>query len=1246
MQLRTWLLSLLSLGLLAIGPLTRDDEPAPLDPMVIYPFSSTVVWNAAPPSAVVRATVGRDGRVAAEAEVQASIGGMAVVSLKAPEGDFYLQPADVLRLEPLTGSAVEIVIPDVRADMDVRTNRVEGRSPEGLTMTLTVDVKDPRTGAVVVRPVDAPPVRDGTRFSYALDGVTTVRPGDTARLTFRTDGIAFRLPVAALAAEIDVEQRVVAVTASLGTQVRLRLFGSDPSFGTNFLMTGGATGRSTTIPEGVGPLTGLQLQVGADSPVDGLDARELSAQVPVLGLWVDLDRDEVHGTAPPDSPLVVQVRDPSTTLESKPTASAGVRSDSTGAYTASFRPDHDLQGGWKVAVRLPLDEGLTLVARIVTRSVRVPLYGQTISAFLPDLTLPITMTLRSAAGTLKATGQAQVSRSQAEFQAARGMEVGGVQILPTDTLEIETSRGDPIFLTMPELEAHADAAKQELTGTAPPGSTLRLTVPDATGKRIHHFTTADDDGHYRFPQTEDLSFLPETSGSVAVISSRGDEFELSWVVPQLSLNLVSLQLGGIGPNGRDVTVEVQDPAGAVLIHRAQRMNAKPVAVYHRGQSWRMPLVDSAGQPLALRPGDVVRAWIGPDVTELVVPTIQVDFDVTADIIRGRTSLRRAAVSGHVWKAALFGGVEEGRPLATVQSTTDDAGLWQWDLAESGGLAGLDNVTIYLAAENGHFVVTRASARGFTVDMSSGDISGFVAPGQHVTATLRGPAALRGAGADLASNDGAFTLRVVDERGQPVLPTDGDEVIIATDRPTETMRAVLPRFEAHVSVADKAVTGLAVPGGLVSVSVAPTFRVGIELNNPNDGVATTGAEENGRYSFAFADIIRGDTQALAPSPGAEFKVRQQVEPGFFVQRRAYVPLINAEHGGSQVCGVASPHQRVDATLRSGTGEVLAQGSAQADARARYSIRLRDSAGRTRRLVPGQSVTIEVDGHEAKLALPPLNVTVDRGIVAPQYSAFPVDRISGATSPYVDYFVTVPLIDCFTGEVLGSQYDGRTASNGALSTYINPQSAGEGVELAFRMGTGQRFFRHLRRLQLEAHVGKPTLMLYGTVGNQVDVELRRGGEIAARADMILDDEGRGRLDFRTPAGAAVMIAAGDVIAAREEQSKALTTVVSLNVDGDAASGLFGSTAPDQCIVVQLRLRDGRTLAITTEASSMGDFALRETDLPPRRDWGLGDVTTFLVLAPDQDGHRTAVDGRLAAEPQDPRARPIFLPMLGPR
>ena len=1213
------------------------------DRVVIYPLSSNVLWNEAPPNTVVRATVGREGHLVAQTEAMSTSVGTVVLGLVSNAGGFYFQPDDVLLLQPLSGAGVRLSIPDIRADLDLMGNQIVGTSPEDLDITLALDDLDPVSGETVARPVDVQPVRNGVAFKFPLQGLRDSRPGDSAQLRFRSDGVVYRLPVAALSVEARLGERVLALKASLGTLIHVRLVDGSfvPVWDEALVMTGVAR-RTVAIPEAAGTLSGLRLLVSSVSPIAGLEQANISQPLPVLRFWVDLDQDEVHGTGPQDTLVTIQLRDPAHMASPLPAVSVDLRTDASGAFMKSFRPAYNIEGGWRVSVRLALADNVIAIDSISTRSVRATLYGQSISAYLPDSTLPITVTLRSRSGEIKARGPARSEGARVGYAVKQGSRDGDVQILPSDTIEIESSKSDPILVTVPPVAAQVDIAHKELVGTAPAGERIRVTYADQAGKKQSQFTIADDDGRYRFAEDRGLRFDPGTAGSVAVISARGDEFECSWVVPQMALDLVDGWLQGIGPQGQDVTVDLRNPSGVQLTKIRLRVQAGTAASYFRAGRWQMALRDRADQPLRLEPGDVIHALIGPDELQLTVPFVQVDLDTAADVVRGRTSLRQASVSGLLWKASPFGGIEEGKPWV-IQAEVVQQGFWQWDLSDSGGLSGLDAVVAYLSIDSQNTVVTRATARGLGVDVSTGLVSGFMRPGRDVVATVIRQAADQGSGRTTTTPDGAFQLRITDSAGTVVLPRQGDEVVLSTGFPTETMRILIPRFEAQVDLLNRSVVGIAESAGLVGVSVAPTFRVHIEQNNFNDGVATTVPDDSGHFNIPFAAIVRWDDQHLAPSPGAAFKIRQNLDGGSFVQRSVYVPLINAEHGGSLVCGIAAPLQPVAAVLRDHTGLILAEGRGIADTDAHYSIRLRDASGHPKRMDAGQSIAVQVDGREAKLLLPPLKLSLETEVMLPTQSAFPLYRISGVSNAYTDYFVTDPLQDCFSGQVLGSQDDGRTGSKGSFSKVINPPAAGAGVEIAFRAGGGQRYFRHLRRLRLEAYVGTSRLDLVGTVGTEAVVELRRDGQVMARQSKTLDENGQGRVDFRSLPGEVMAIQPGDRVVADDGSTQEQLDVVPLGFDGDAASGLFGKTAPIQHLTFQLNLRDSRTLALETESSPSGTFALSQADLPPRRNWDLADVTTFRILATDRSGHHTVVAGRLGPEPPTPRPQRLFLPWL---
>ena len=1213
-----------------------------VDRIVIQLFGNVIQWNEAPVGTLVRATVGRDGRPVAEAEAISSIDGTVTLGLKANNGDFFLSPGDTLLLQPLTGATLQLSIPAIQADLDRKSNTIVGLAPTNQEISVALDDRDPTTGATVVRPIDAQAVRDGTRFTIALQGFKDTRPGDTARVTFKANGVACRIRVAAFAVETRLEKRELEITASLGTTINATLSNAArvPVFSHTIIIQG-SPDVIVTIPDAAGIMSGTQLQIMRTSSVDELSLPAVDATIPDLRLWVDLEQDEVQGIGPADTLLNIQLRDPSRISSLIPTAAIDVSTDAVGGFSQSFHPTYDIQGGWRVSLRVRLSDDFIVSTAANTRSIRATVFGQSIEAYLADLTLPISVTLLSARGDVKLQGSAQIARGRAVFWTKQRRQDGDIRIMPGDRIEIASSNGDPILVAVPEFDARIDTQSGTLIGSAPAGSRMRLTYADQAGNKAKRYAIADDEGRYEFAAGDSLTFSPGMSGSVTLISSRDDEFELSWVVPQITLDLTLGQVYGNGPWGQDVVVRVLDGSGSPLAKLYQRVAGAPDArSYYQAGAWRISLRDDAGQPLSLRPGDMIDASIGSDTSRMTVPSIQVTLDAASDKVSGHTNLLLAPMFGHLWSAPIYGGSREGRPII-LHGDSGSSGFWQWDASGSGGIAALDSLDVFLTVGSGQLVLTHASASGITIDLSSGTISGYTRPEAEALTTLLRRSVAIGFGAARSAIDGAITMNIADAGGRLLVPEAGDDVVMSTGVASETMRVTVPRFEARLDMSNKTVAGFAEGDGPVSVSVQPTFRVAIEDNNPNDGRGATIPDESGQFNIPFAEILSGDTQPLMPIPGAEFRIRHLLAGGMFVQRSAYVPLINVEHGGSQVCGIAPPLKHVTAELRNDRGAVLATGASVTGSDARFSLRLRDASGQPKRAGMGQSIAVQVDGMDAKVTLPQLKTSVATGVIVPTQSAFSLYRISGVSSAYADYFVTEPLQGCFTGLKLGSTDDGRTGRDGAFSALVNPPLPGDGVEIGFRTGAGQRYFRHLRRLRLDAFVGTAKLALFGTAGSPVNVELRRDGQVIAQQSVVLDGDGRGRVDFKSMGGSLVALQAGDRIQADDGMTSEHMGIVALSIDGDAANGLFGRTEPRQQLDLQLRLRDGRTPDLQQEADSSGTFRFRDAELPPRRDWSMADVTTFTVLAPDPSGHRTVMEGRLGADPVDPKILRLFLP-----
>jgi hypothetical protein len=478
----------------------------------------------------------------------------------------------------------------------------------------------------------------------------------------------------------------------------------------------------------------------------------------------------------------------------------------------------------------------------------------------------------------------------------------------------------------------------------------------------------------------------------------------------------------------------------------------------------------------------------------------------------------------------------------------------------------------------------------------------------------------------------------DTAGERVLPMPGDIVrVVPVGAPaSEVLELTVPILTAAGDPDADTVSGDVTPGGILQVRVRDAIQRSAGGGpGPGGGGNQVRMEQpeigaDGSWSFDF----RPDFDVL---PGTEMFALYRVPSGHLVQRTRYVPLVNAQIGGANVCGFTEPRQTVQSTLRDDASSTLATGSSQAGYGSRYGFELLDAASKAVMTEGGQTVTTRLAGEDVALELPELTITIN-------WDNLLAEIEGGAPGTMVNIYR--PAGACLVTQNRQVQ-PGRFNQEGVARTRAFGMDPGEGFEVALFTEDGHRMYRHVYRTLGQVYVDTDRVSGIATPGQEVTVTLLDGaGAERAAAVTVADSDGRFTVRFTGAAGAELASRPGDVVRLEGSGETPEIAVEPLSVDWSEGSPVFGMASPGRAVTLQLALEDLPDITVTMVSDQDGAFGFGPDDVPPRAAWSMADVMGARAVIETDNGHQ--IVAQVGEEPDVPLPpviggdRTVFLPI----
>lgn len=1146
-----------------------------------------------------------------------------------------IRPGDQLRVQRRGQPALQLDIPLLSAQLDPAADRLAGQAPPGGSLSLSLGSgPTARSFPLTVDAAGAWQLDLAGQLDLPAEGLR-------GQLIWQgTAGQRIRLALANREAEAILSAEQLRGRAQPGQQVlaSLRRDGEpERRFGPGVVDAAG----DWTLRLG-GQLDGPILDPGPPQPAWQLrpgDRVELafvdasgaltqteSLTLPALSLGLDAGPPMARGRGPAGVPLRLRLRGAGPAGD---TQELSAQTDATGELSLDLSAVVGLGPGWSAQLLWDAAPGLRVGSTAVLPIQRLDLGGSQVWGLAAPGTV-ISATLRGPDGLVKGLGRAQADDQgawRARFAApgTPGIFFGSVTALPGDEVSLESLAGDPVLLRLPPLDAEADLSADRLSGRGQPEAWIQL-WPEAPGA-LPLRTQADAEGRFRFELAGHLDLRPGLGLRLESQAKPSQVFGRQWVALAATLDLGTGGLSGRAAPGSRIEAQLQDAAGVtVAMVRAQAqdfsgLDLPPALRSSLGLQdgrYSASFRDLAGQEVLPRAGD--RLVLSAGDQQLTLPVTPLDGTVLVE--EDRVSGQGAPGQTLQLQVRPY-----GRPALSLALRTDAQGRFQQDLAGQLDLGYNDAVGLFLDLD-GQGLRRSLSVPGLTVDLSRGQVMGAAAPGAELTLTVLRQGRSLHAARLRADTRGAFQLEL-----PPTLELrSGDRVELAGPAaPAEVLRLDLPELTVEADAAGNRIWGLAAAPGDLTVLAGSALQEGFTISQDWPQPAADGAWE--------ARLLPSWTLG----PGSLIQARQRLASGHVLIRRLVLPLLRAESGGPQACGIGPLRQPLSGELLAEDGRVLARASGRTDSLGRFRLSFSDAEGGLLRSRPGQSMRVSIGGQTLAVRLPTLELSPD----------WEQGLLQGRGPAHSLFLLRWPALRCLESLAPGWGAAGLVATQSDAegrfqSGLPGPLAPGEGLDLSLTLADGQQVFRQLYRPQLQAFMDSDRVAGLSGSAAALDLTLERDGQPPARAQTQADADGRFSFGLRDASGRAPRLQPGDRLLLDAEGQRESVTLPRLSFDWSRGEPVAGEAPPNAAPTLSLRLADGRRLDIPRQADASGRWRLGVAELPPRRDWQLADVVALRVSL-QLDGGHLAIAQTPGYEESGPgsggeRSGRVFLPWLG--
>ncbi|MFQ5858963.1 MAG: hypothetical protein ACE5LU_25465, partial [Anaerolineae bacterium] len=516
-------------------------------------------------------------------------------------------------IEVTTGAAnTSLVVPNLTVALDAESDQVAGTGPAGATIEVRLSATDGHRRDEIT-------IEDDGRYSLTYAPDADVRPGDSVTVVFvNRDGheILARANVPSLSATIG-KAGLRGSVAPLET-VHVTLRDGQGTLKAEATVTSNHNGSIGLI---------FASDTGQPAPIEAGDLLEVETasttyrlQVPPLSLTLDPAGPTATGTTLPNATV-----DLTFVTQSRLYLQHVVTADADGHYETTFDPDIAVRAGNWVRARITTPEGFEAAA-LWSAAYLTAHAGTNYVEVQMEPPAPITVTLRSSAGTLRATGSSDPANDDAYLFTSDGQPV---VIQSGDRIVLEQAGVDEITaVTVPDLTMNLAPELGGVHGTGPAGSKVSVSVTGTGGEDSRHaLVPVWADGTYgaRFAG---LEMGPGASGRVSYADAETGhgivlETNRGWFRAQVEESAIEVRAAPLS----EVTLRLRGVSGTT------KGETQPISVDHRGRA-TVELWTVDGTPAVIQAGDYLELTATDGVTGLTIPEVPFEIDIAGGRVLG------------------------------------------------------------------------------------------------------------------------------------------------------------------------------------------------------------------------------------------------------------------------------------------------------------------------------------------------------------------------------------------------------------------------------------------------------------------------------------------------------------------------------------------------------------------------------------------------------------------------------------
>ena len=954
----------------------------------------------------------------------------------------------------------------------------------------------------------------------------------------------------------------------------------------------GATvkGKGIARTDGVGYFSGHFFNQGAPVGIEGGDTVQVSngtvtttIDIPTITGIIDPVTDIVSGTISGVSLPVSVTIDiwPAPTEIVQANMVKTVSTDLSGNFSADFSDLVDIGADYVAKVTYTDANGNHVHTHLYVQAVNVyERFDRVFGYASPEASVGITV--RDSGGSTKA-----IATTTADFEDGSYDVSFDVDIEPDDTVEV-TVDGTTRSVVVADLTATMDLAGDDVLGTAPPTSTVRIYVWHLTdlGWRFYPKTvTSDEAGNYTADYSGVLDIGRYDYVFVCHPDGEGDETIFFYWPPLACVNVTYNNVWGFATPGANVTATLKDSLG--VVKDIQTVTAGPWGYYEPGFSEDVMT------------GDIVEVSGGGVSATIPVQNLTADVDLAADTISGLAPASRPMIV-HGWRSYAPGFNR------TLTSGAD--GTYSLDLSGQVDLYNGYEGHIYYSQADDHKVFLHYHTPEFHIDINYAGLWGFV-PIPHAPVTIcveDSEGAEKWRGYFTAEKDGHLGLWRFEVDDGVIDLLSGDRVIVEWGEAAETSGDLASLLQAgsqtveipdlwadEIDVQNDVIRGHGPANSLLNVSAY--YWAWRQV--PTDG--------DGNFVVDFSDLV--DIQPGAPIVVGWYDGNWN-EP--YRWQEAPWPQARVNYTHDWIDGAAAPDATVNITVTRG-GQVIGTAATTTRPNGYFGTDVW-SDGEHVDIQPGDRVQVTGGGLDETIDV----ITIE-GEIDPD-----ADTVSGQM--FGGVFPAQGRVEIWHPEGERASMDIDVDADGNYLADFSGEfdiELGDQAEVWYYDPNLNRVGVALFTPYLQANVNQSHDWVNGeaTPDTTVYVTVTRGSEVIGTGQDHIESGTWFHIDPEDEWGDRTDIRAGDVVEVATSEGltatiEVITITADIDPDNDIVSGqMLGGVFPAE-VDVEVWSRDGTGRRVQTDGA--GNYS---ADLSPFDLKGGHEVAVWYI---NPDGHRVGI------------------------